>query len=216
MRKMAKTLSALLAAGALAAGGLACERREAPPADPATEPAEPRERTAEPREEDREPVAGRPVELPEDVRELQSEVQQMRAASPDADHEHELRTLRQMADALESIRDRPDAVNEAAGAIRQQADQIEETPHDSPTHPAFTKAALLNAVAALDELQRQRQIQELQGPISSAREAVERIDTDRLFADQRQQIHGAFAQVSEAIATAARHQEQREQRDRRE
>lgn len=153
---------------------------------------------------DRQPVTGREAaEVPESVREFQSEVQRLSEGDPSRQHEQLAKALRSMSEALNDLPERPEAVNRAAGIIESQADRIEKD-EAATTHANAVKAAFIDTVGALEAYrQRQPQIQGLSDSVSQVREASNAIDGERPLMEQRDQVQKALRSTSEALVMAS-------------
>ena len=136
------------------------------------------------------------------VRAYQQQASSLPEQPADPMHAAEVKALRQLADALEALPAAPDT-HASAAAIRADADKIEKSDKKA-LHSDWTKDALSRAAAALDSMKTtSQQPDALSERVTTARTAIEKIDSSKPFLAQRETIDAAFMNVGEALQAAA-------------
>jgi hypothetical protein len=135
------------------------------------------------------------------IRAYQQQATSLSEQPPDPMHAAEVKALRQLADALEAMPAAPDT-HASAAAIRADADKIEKS-DKMALHSDWTKDALSRAAAALDSMKASSQQPDvLSERVTTARTAIEKIDSSKPFLQQRETIDAAFMNIGEALQAA--------------
>jgi hypothetical protein len=127
---------------------------------------------------------------------LRDQAYDLDAAPPDPMHEEAVRTMKQLAVALEQL---PGDHTAAAALIRDCAARIAHSKPDD-LHTDHAKQALQ---IALQELKRMpRRSRALKPALHEAREAIDQIDETVPYLQQRAEIDRAFNRVATAVMIA--------------
>jgi hypothetical protein len=122
----------------------------------------------------------------------------------DARHHAEADLLEVLADALDDLDARYGAQAAAAERIRGHASRLVASEPTSMWHTDWTRAALLDATAALDEVAAARpDLGLLPTRLRWAREAIAGIDPAVPMLAQRGDVALAFSRLADAVAMAA-------------
>jgi len=137
------------------------------------------------------------------VHAYQEEAMSLSEQPADPKHPAEVKALRQLADALEALPQQPATVQAAVSKIRENADRIEKS---KPTaiHSDWAKDALQSASEAIDSMRSTTpRGGDLDQRLTTAKEAIDKIDAKQPFLAQRETIDNAFVRVGDALAAAA-------------
>jgi len=139
------------------------------------------------------PPGGR---YPQAALELRNQAYDLDAQKPDPMHQDAVRALRQLAAAVAQL---PGNHSDAVARIQVRADRIAHSRHDA-LHSPETKEALL---IALDEIKHiPRRSRALKPAEKDAREAVDQIDENVAYLQQRNEIDRAFNRVATTVMIA--------------
>jgi hypothetical protein len=140
------------------------------------------------------------------IRAYGDQARALSAQPADPMHAPEVKALRQLADALESMAPPSEKMTAQVARIRGDADKIEQsTP--AAVHSDWTKDALAAAADALDSLGGAGG----RSPVTTdrvhaARQAIAKIDAQHEFLPQRGTIDSAFISIGDALDAAAHEQ----------
>jgi hypothetical protein len=118
----------------------------------------------------------------------------------DPSHHKTVRALQLMADAVRVLPADPRR-EQSANAILEHTAELKSA-EPSAIHSDATRAALEDAVHALDESSRNHHVDGLEARIGLAKQSVNRIDDQKPYLAQREVIDRAFIDVADAFVCA--------------
>lgn len=134
-------------------------------------------------------------ELPPAIADFHAEVRKLADSKETPQHQATVRALRHMAEAVRAL----GSDGRAADSIEQQASIIEGSPSPHYVRSEATKWALKEATKALEAASKEKSVPGWQDRINSARDAVDAIDEQTLYPEQRSAIDRAFVDVADAM-----------------